>query len=58
MKSTITATVKRIEKSKFDLSDIHANGDWISYSLAMRTNPKKLQAQIREGDRIRFNRRP
>ena len=54
MKSTITATVNRIEKSSISLSDIHANGEWISYSLAMRTNPKKLQAKIKQGDRIKF----
>ena len=54
MKSTITAKVNRIEKSSISLSDIHANGDWVSYSHVIRTNPKKLQAQIRVGDTIRF----
>ena len=54
MKSTITATVNRIEKASISLSDIHANGEWISYSILIRTNPKKLQAKIKQGDRIRF----
>ena len=54
MKSTITATVKRIEKLSISLSDIHANGDWISYSILIRVNPKKFKNEIREGDRIRF----
>ena len=54
MKSTITAKVNRIEKSSISLSDVHSNGDWISYSHVIRTNPKKFKNEIREGDRIRF----
>ena len=54
MKSTIIATVNRIDKSSISLSDIHANGDWISYSHVIRVNPNKLQAKITQGDRIRF----
>ena len=54
MKSTITATVKRIDKSSISLSDVYINGEWISYSHVIRTNPKKLQAKITQGDRIRF----
>ena len=54
MKSTIIATVKRIEKLSISLSDIHVNGDWISYSILIRVNPKKFKNEIREGDRIRF----
>ena len=54
MKSTITATVNRIEKSSISLSDVHVNGDWISYSHVIRTNPNKLQAKITQGDRIKF----
>ena len=55
MKSTIIATVNRIEKSSISLSDVHANGEWISYSLVMRGNLKKWQQKIRKGDRIRFD---
>ena len=54
MKSTIIATVNRIDKSSISLSDVHANGDWISYSHVMRVNPKKLKNEIRKGDRISF----
>ena len=50
----LTATVNRIDKSSISLSDIHANGDWISYSHVIRVNPNKLQAKITQGDRIRF----
>ena len=54
MKSTITATVNRIEKSSISLSDIHANGEWMSYSYVMRVNPKKWQQKIRKGDTVKF----
>ena len=54
MKSTITATVNRIEKLSISLSDIHVNGDWISYSILIRVNPKKFKNEIKQGDRIRF----
>ena len=54
MLDEITATVNRIDKSSISLSDIHANGEWISYSHVLRVNPKKFKNEIRQGDRIRF----
>ena len=54
MKSTIIATVNRIDKSSISLSDVHSNGDWVSYSILIRVNPKKWQQKIRKGDTVKF----
>ena len=54
MRTEITATVNRIEKSSISLGNVHSNGKWVSYLLVMR-NPKKWQNEIRERDTISFS---